>query len=162
MSDVIPATPPLTAKEVAEIETAMDEAIKVADEIIELAAEENRRLESGRPVSLEGLLVRKQKLVSEFSAFFKTYKSERAAMMLTSDSKFSLLQERVQTLATSMMENAENLNRAVNANERRTSAIMRAIRDSQKEVAGATNYGADGYQTGITAQTSSLKQSREI
>ncbi|WP_319530763.1 hypothetical protein [uncultured Cohaesibacter sp.] len=114
----------------------MDKAIQVADEIIALAEEENRRLESGRPVSLEGLLVRKQKLVKEFSTFFKTYKSERAAMMLTSDSKFNALQERVQVLASSMMENASNLNRAVNANERRTNAIMRAIRETHKEITG--------------------------
>lgn len=127
------------------IAAAMDEAIAVADEIVALAREENQRLESGRPTSLDDLLERKQRLVSEFSAFFRAFKQERDIMLLAPQDKFDALQERVQILAHAMLENADNLSKAANANERRIDAIMKAIREDQAHQT-QTAYGAQGQQ----------------
>lgn len=127
------------------IGAAMDEAIALADEIVALANEENQRLASGRPTSLDDLLARKQRLVSEFSAFFRAFKQERDIMLLAPQDKFDALQQRVQILAHAMLENADNLNKAANANERRIDAIMKAIRDEQGQQ-NSTAYGAQGQQ----------------
>lgn len=143
------------------IEAAIDNAIEVADEIIKLASEENRRLESGRPVQLDDLLERKKRLVAEFSQFFRGFNEDREAFLYASDEKFNLLQDRVQSLAHIMFENADSLNKAVNANDRRIKTIMRAIRESQGQTAAA-GYGANGQQTRSTPQNVLIDRKKEV
>nr|WP_321454729.1 hypothetical protein [uncultured Cohaesibacter sp.] len=145
-------------RDIKRIENAIDAAIEVADELIRIAGEENQRLESGRPTSLDDLLVRKQKLTTEFDTFFARFKEEREIFLYASDEKFNKLQDRVQILAQSFMENASQLNRAMNANERRINAIMRAIRDNQGAKA-LSSYGSSGQSAVSTPQATSLKGS---
>ncbi|WP_316858540.1 flagellar export chaperone FlgN [uncultured Cohaesibacter sp.] len=150
-----------TQRDIERIEEAIDQAIKVADELIRVAGEENQRLESGRPVTLDDLLVRKQKLSSEFDAFFKQFKAEREAFLYASDDKFNALQDRVQILAQTFMENANNLSQAMSANERRINAIMRAIRDNQ-DTGGLQTYGSYGQSSAAPRQARSIKPDREV
>ncbi|SFN85464.1 hypothetical protein SAMN04488056_102211 [Cohaesibacter marisflavi] len=148
-------------RDIERIESAIDEAITVADELIRIAGEENQRLESGRPTSLDDLLVRKHKLAGEFDAFFKRFKAEREVFLYASDEKFNSLQDRIQILAQSFMENANQLNRAMSANERRISAIMRAIRDNQ-DASALPSYGAAGQSASSTPHAASLKGGRKV
>ena len=148
-------------RDVERIESAIDEAIKVADELIRIAGEENQRLESGRPTSLDDLLVRKQKLAGEFDEFFKRFKAEREVFLYASEDKFNSLQDRIQILAQSFMENASQLNRAMSANDRRINAIMRAIRDNQ-DASALPSYGSLGQSALGAAQVSSLKGGRKV
>ncbi|WP_319411761.1 hypothetical protein [uncultured Cohaesibacter sp.] len=148
-------------RDVERIERAIDRAILVADDLIRIAAEENQRLESGRPTSLDDLLVRKQKLTMEFDAFFKSFKAERETFLYASEEKFNALQDRIQILAHSFMENASNLNRAKSANERRISAIMRAIRDNQ-DASALPSYGSTGRSASAAYAAGSLKPSRKV
>nr|WP_319483330.1 hypothetical protein [uncultured Cohaesibacter sp.] len=148
-------------RDVERIELAIDNAIKVADDLIRIAAEENQRLESGRPTSLDDLLARKQKLASEFDAFFKDFKAEREAFLYASEEKFNRLQDRIQILAQSFMENASNLNRAKSANERRINAIMRAIRDNQ-DANALPSYGSTGRAASAAYGAGSIKPHRKV
>ncbi|WP_180966929.1 flagellar export chaperone FlgN [Cohaesibacter celericrescens] len=145
----------------AKIELAIDQAIAVADEIILLAEEENRRLESGRPVQMQDLLERKSKLVAEFSAFFKSFNQNREAFLFASDEKFNILQDRVQSLAQIIFQNASSLTKAANANERRIKTIMRAVRENQQHAA-LTSYGDRGQQAYGSVQPVSIKRSHEV
>jgi flagellar biosynthesis/type III secretory pathway chaperone len=147
-------------RDIKRIENAIDNAIEVADELIRIAGEENLRLESGRPTSLDDLLVRKQKLASEFDSFFKRFKAEREVFLYASEEKFNNLQDRIQILAQSFMENASQLNRAMSANERRINAIMRAIRDKQ-DASALPSYGAAGQGARSTPYAASLKGGRK-
>nr|WP_321526930.1 hypothetical protein [uncultured Cohaesibacter sp.] len=147
-------------RDIKRIENAIDNAIEVADELIRIAGEENLRLESGRPTSLDDLLVRKQKLASEFDSFFKRFKAEREVFLYASEEKFNNLQDRIQILAQSFMENASQLSRAMSANERRINAIMRAIRDDQ-DASALPSYGAAGQGARSTPYAASLKGGRK-
>ncbi|WP_119308999.1 hypothetical protein [Cohaesibacter haloalkalitolerans] len=147
-------------RDIKRIENAIDNAIEVADELIRIAGEENLRLESGRPTSLDDLLVRKQKLASEFDSFFKRFKAEREVFLYASEEKFNNLQDRIQILAQSFMENASQLSRAMSANERRINAIMRAIRDKQ-DASALPSYGAAGQGARSTPYAASLKGGRK-
>nr|WP_319515393.1 flagellar export chaperone FlgN [uncultured Cohaesibacter sp.] len=148
-------------RDVERIEQAIDKAINVADDLIRIADEENQRLESGRPASLDDLLSRKQKLASEFDAFFKEFKAEREAFLYASEEKFNQLQDRIQILAQSFMENASNLNRAKSANERRINAIMRAIRENQ-DANALPGYGSKGQAASSAYAAGSLKPHRKV
>lgn len=148
-------------RNIAMIESAIDTAIQMADEIIALTAEENRRLEEMKLPQLEDLLPRKQQLISDFTAFFKVFLKERESFFHASNDKCNALQERVQSLAHIIFANEANLDRAIKTNQKRIDTIMRAIRESQKEVA-LSSYGANGYQTTGTMPNISIKRSMKV
>lgn len=121
----------LSPADVARVEAAVDRAVQVSDELHTVTSEENRRLKSGRPTSIDDLMDRKRALVSELEAFLKSFKEQSNLFLLASPKKFTQLQVSNEKLASALSENSRNLVRALTANRRRVDTIMRAIRDKQ-------------------------------
>ncbi|WP_213216159.1 flagellar export chaperone FlgN [Roseibium polysiphoniae] len=131
----------LSPKDIAKVEAIVDHAICVADDLIAVTEEENRRLTSGRPTSIEDLLERKQKLAAELELFLKKFRAQSNIFLLASPAKFTELQHRNEKLTTALAHNNQNLVRALTANRRRVKTIMRAIQDKQQSTA---RYGVNG------------------
>ena len=121
----------LSPADVARVEIAVDRAIQVAEDLYAVTMEENRRLTSGRPASVDDLLERKQALASELEAFLKSFKAQSNLFLMASPGKFTQLQVSNEKLASALTENSRNLIRALTANRRRVETIMRAIREKQ-------------------------------
>ncbi|MEM9631282.1 MAG: flagellar export chaperone FlgN [Pseudomonadota bacterium] len=131
----------LSPADIAKVEAAVDHAINVAEDLISVAQEENRRLKSGRPSSIEDLLDRKQKLANELESFLKAFKAQSNVFLLASPKKFTQLQVSNERLTSVLSENSQNLTRALTANRRRVETIMRAIREKQNS---SVPYGNNG------------------
>lgn len=137
----------LSPADIAKVEAAVDHAINVAEDLISVAQEENRRLKSGRPCSIEDLLDRKQKLANELESFLKAFKAQSNVFLLASPKKFTQLQVSNERLTSVLSENSQNLTRALTANRRRVETIMRAIREKQSS---SVPYGNNG-RSNLTA-----------
>ncbi|MEM5582360.1 hypothetical protein WNZ15_07840 [Roseibium sp. AS2] len=134
----------LSPADVARVEAAVDRAVQVSDELHTVTLEENRRLKSGRPTSIDDLMDRKRALVSELEAFLKSFKEQSNLFLLASPKKFTQLQVSNEKLASALSENSRNLVRALTANRRRVDTIMRAIRDKQSASARYDKTGRYG------------------
>ncbi|MCV0424225.1 MAG: hypothetical protein K5905_02025 [Roseibium sp.] len=131
----------LSPADIAKVEAVVDRAIKVAADLITLTEEENRRLTSGRPASIDDLLARKQILANELEAFLKKFKEQSNVFLLASPKKFTQLQLNNEKLTLALSRNSQHLTRALTANRRRVETIMRAIREKQNATA---RYGNNG------------------
>jgi|GEM_PF-2753163 len=131
----------LSPADVAKVEATVDRAIHVAEDLFAVTEEENRRLKSGRPATVDDLLERKQKLATELEAFLKSFKAQSNVFLLASPEKFTRLQHANEKLTRALSENSRNLIRALTANRRRVETIMRAIREKQ---AANTRYDKNG------------------
>ncbi|MEP1865598.1 MAG: hypothetical protein ABJJ60_06560 [Lentilitoribacter sp.] len=143
----------LSPKDIAKVEAIVDHAICVSDDLIAVTEEENRRLTSGRPTSIEDLLERKQKLASELEVFLKKFKAQSNIFLLASPGKFTELQLRNEKLTAALAHNNQNLVRALTANRRRVKTIMRAIQDKQQSTA---KYGVNGQYSQATPHPLSI------
>ena len=143
MSDHEQQRATLPASYVAEVEAVIGNAIKVADELISVALEETKRLASGRPVQIQDLVERKERLATEFDTFLQKYKAEQHVFLIASERKFAELQEKTALLAQVLIQNTEQLKLAVTANERRVDTIIRAVREQQTAI---SPYSANGQQ----------------
>ena len=129
---------------VVEVEAVVGDAIRIADELIRVVEEENRRLEIGRPTTIEDLLERKGKLASQFEAFLDRYKAEQNVFLMASETRFVELQAKTHKLSEVLFRNTGNLQKALAANQRRIDTIMRAVREEQTS---SSPYSANGRQT---------------
>jgi flagellar biosynthesis/type III secretory pathway chaperone len=113
----------LSPADIAKVEATVERAIQVAEDLYALTEEENRRLKSGRPATIDDLLERKQKLATELEAFLKSFKAQSNVFLLASPEKFTRLQHSNEKLTRALSENSQNLVRALTANRRRVETI---------------------------------------
>ena len=131
----------LSPADIAKVEAVVDHAIKVSADLIAVTEEENRRLTSGRPATIDDLLSRKQLLANELEAFLKKFKEQSNIFLLASPKKFTQLQLNNDKLTRALSQNSQHLTRALTANRRRVETIMRAIREKQN---ATVRYGNNG------------------
>ena len=116
--------------------------IGIADELIALAGEENRRLAPGRPISIEDIVVRKRELVGEFETWLKQIRAQPNILSLATPDLTSQLFRRNRELGEALAANTELLNRALTTSRRRTATIVRAIREARTLPAGYSDKAA--------------------
>lgn len=134
----------LSPADIAKVESVIDNAIRVSEDLLAITEEENRRLASGRPATIDDLLECKRKLVGEMEAFLKQFKAQSNIFLLASPKKFTELQMSNERLTLALSSNSQNLVRALTASRRRVETIMRAIREKQAANTGYDNRGGYG------------------
>lgn len=113
----------------------------VFDELIALAAEENRRLSSRPLVSIEDLVVRKRELTQELDSWIKTVRANPDILVKATPDVATEHLERNRQLAEALSENSQLLNKTLAASRRRTQTIIRAIREQRALPAGYAGNG---------------------
>lgn len=136
----------LSPADIAKVESVVENAIRVSRDLLAVTEEENRRLTSGRPMSIDDLLERKRSLTGELEAFLKDFRAQSNVFLLASPRKFAELQASNDRLTRALSDNSQNLVRALTANRRRVETIMRAIREKQSANARYDNRGKYGGQ----------------
>lgn len=116
--------------------------IGIAEELIALAGEENRRLSSGRPVNIGDIVARKRELVTEFETWLKQINAQPNILTLASPEMSAALFRRNRELGEALAANTELLNRALTVSRRRTATIVRAIREARTLPAGYSDKAA--------------------
>lgn len=116
--------------------------IGIAEELIELANEESRRLANARPVDIGDIVARKRELVVEFERWLKQIRAQPNILALASPEVSTALFRRNRELGEALAANTELLNKALKTSRRRTETIVRAIREARTLPAGYSDKAA--------------------
>ncbi len=137
-----------------DVDDAVRHMIDMADELLTLTSDENRKLAVGLPASLDDIVFRKQELAAEFESLLGQVKIQQDLLVNADPDLTASLLERNRRLKDVLAENADRLRIAMAASKRRVDAIMRAIRE---ENAPPTSYGKNGrYRVAGTSKPMSL------
>ncbi|AXS41585.1 hypothetical protein [Breoghania sp. L-A4] len=128
--------------------------IDVADRLLALAHDENRRLAAGMTMPLDDIVAQKHELAEQFSRWMRQIKTQQLLLIQASPELATQLLERGRRLGQALSENAAELNKAMAASQRRVDAIMRVVREESKP---PPVYGVNGrYASPVVNRTVSL------